>query len=199
MSKRGDFFTLYNEDEIMDYLRERLNPRRYAHSIGVMDTAVKMAKIYGADFNKAKIAGLVHDCAKNMSDQELMNCASKYNIKLNDILRKSPSLLHGPVGAFIAKELFDIDEDIFDAIYYHTTGKPNMQLLTKIIYLADYIEPTRNFPGVEKLRELAFQDLNSGLIFAFNNTIKFVIEKNGLIDCKTVEARNYLIITKSAR
>lgn len=198
-SKRGVFFALYNKKEINKYLKEHLNPKRYAHSIGVMETAVKMADIYGADKNKAEIAGLVHDCAKNMSSEELINYANMYNIRVDNILKTSPSLLHGPVGAYVAKELFNIDQDIFDSIYYHTTGKADMSILTKIIYLADYIEPTRTFPGVEKLRKISFENLNDGLILAFNNTINFVIQKNGLIHCNTIEARNYLIIDKGAR
>lgn len=173
-----------------------IDKRRYKHSIGVKETAVKLAEKYGADVNKAALAGLLHDCAKGMADDILLDIAQKHcGIDINDVYRYQPGLLHGVVGAYIVENEFLIkDEEIAHSIKYHTTGCKDMSMLDKIIYLADYIEPGRNFPGVEDLRELTFMDINKGMVTALGNTIKYVIEKGGLIDIPTIQARNSLII-----
>jgi predicted HD superfamily hydrolase involved in NAD metabolism len=185
---------LYKVEEIKQYLQDNLRPNRYKHSIGVKDTALKLAEIYGVDREKAKIAGLLHDCAKCMDDAKMLEIAIKYGINIDYIFKNQPSLLHGPVGAYIAKEKFNIDDDIFKAIYYHTTGDINMDMLTKIIYISDYIEPSRKFPGVEELRTLTFKNIDKALVVAFDNTIKYVLGKSQLVYCRTVEARNFLLI-----
>lgn len=181
-------------EAIQKYLKDNLDSKRYQHSLGVAETSVKLAEIYGADKKKAEIAGLIHDCAKNISNKMLIEKALGYNIVLDDILKSSPSLLHGPVGAYVAKEIFDInDEEIFDSVYFHTIGKPNMSLLTKIIYLSDFIEPGRKFPGVEDLRKWAYDDLDKALLLAFDNTLQHIISKSRLIHINTVNARNHLL------
>jgi predicted HD superfamily hydrolase involved in NAD metabolism len=185
---------LYKVEEIKQYLQNNLRPNRYKHSIGVRDTALRLAEIYGVDKEKAKIAGLLHDCAKCMDDKKMIEEAIKYGINIDYIFENQPSLLHGPVGAYIAKEQFGIDDDIFKAIYYHTIGDVNMDMLTKIIYISDYIEPSRKFPGVEELRKLTFRDIDKALVVAFDNTIKYVLGKSQLVYCKTVEARNFLLV-----
>ncbi|MDI6605286.1 MAG: bis(5'-nucleosyl)-tetraphosphatase (symmetrical) YqeK [Thermoanaerobacteraceae bacterium] len=176
-------------------LKNLINTNRYKHSLGVMETALKLAKKYGADEKKAAIAGLLHDCAKNLTDEELLKLAVRFYIPLNDVLRHSVSLLHGPVGACLLKEYFGIDdEDIKKAVALHTTGDINMSLLDKIIFLADYIEPGRNFDGVEVLRKAAEEDINKAVIMALNNTIISVVKRNMLLYEKTVQARNEMII-----
>jgi predicted HD superfamily hydrolase involved in NAD metabolism len=185
---------LYKVEEIKQYLQDSLRPNRYKHSIGVRDTALRLAEIYGVDKEKAKVAGLLHDCAKCMDDKKMIEEAIKYAINIDYILENQPSLLHGPVGAYIAREQFNIDDDIFRAIYYHTTGDVNMDMLTKVIYISDYIEPSRKFPGVEELRKLTYKDIDKALVVAFDNTIKYVLGKSQLVYCKTVEARNFLLL-----
>lgn len=184
--------------EIDNYLKANLKDSRYIHSIGVSETAEKLALIYGCDMKKAKLAGMVHDCAKNLSDDEMLKMAIEHNCHVDNILKTNVSLLHGAVGAIIAKERMGIDDqEVLNSIIYHTTGKENMSLLEKIIYLADYIEPNRNFDGVELLRKVAFEDLNRAMLLAFDNTINYVLLRGQLLHLNTVKARNYLICNEN--
>lgn len=185
---------MWSYDKIIDYLKNNLGEKRFKHSLGVMDTAVKLAEKYSGDVKKAKLAGLVHDCAKKLSDEKIVEICTENGYKLDDIALKNPSLFHGLAGRIIAKNLMGIqDEEVLSAVEFHTTGKINMSLLEKIIYIADYIEPTRDFDGVDELRKVAFESLDDALLLAFDNTIKFVIDKKGFLHHNTIEARNYLI------
>ncbi|SNX55164.1 bis(5'-nucleosyl)-tetraphosphatase (symmetrical) YqeK [Thermoanaerobacterium sp. RBIITD] len=184
-----------NVDFYIDRLKTLLNEKRFKHSIGVMDTAVKLAERYGADVEKARVAGLLHDCAKNLSSEELIALAEKYNIELDDVLRHSPFLLHGPVGGYLIRDNFGVcDEEIKRAVMLHTTGDKDMTLLDKIIFLADFIEPGRDFEGVDVLRKTADEDLDKAVIMALDRTIEFVIKNNQLLYNKTVIARNDMLI-----
>lgn len=188
---------MWTENQIIDYLKSNLKESRFKHSLGVRDTAVDLAKRYNADIEKARTAGLVHDCAKNMSGEEIIKLCEADGYELDEVSLKSPSLMHGLAGSIIAKKVMGIeDPEILSAVRYHTTGKKNMTLIEKIIYIADYIEPSRDFPYVEVLRETTKKDLDEGLLLAFNNTLKFVMDKGHLIHFDTVEARNYLIYNK---
>lgn len=185
---------MWNEEQIIEYLKEKLKKSRYEHSLSVRDTAIKMAKIYNADVEKAGTAGLVHDCAKYMSNGQILSIAEQNGMEVDEVARANPQLLHGSIAAVIAKNIMGIcDEDILSAVKYHTTGKKNMNILEKIVYISDYIEPLRDFPGVEELREKALTDLNGALLDAFNNTIKVVISRNQLLHLNTIQGRNYLI------
>jgi predicted HD superfamily hydrolase involved in NAD metabolism len=185
---------MWDEEEINQYLEKNLKIKRYKHSIGVRDTSVKLAQLYGAHVDKARIAGLVHDCAKCMSDDELIYIANKNGIVIDEVLKETPNLLHGPVAAVIARDKMGIyDEDILSAVAYHTTGKENMTLMQKIVYVSDYIEPMRDFPGVDKIRKDAFLNLDRALLDSFDNTIKHVIDKRQLLHVNTIKGRNYLI------
>lgn len=175
-------------------LMKMISRERYEHSLGVQKTAAELALRYGVSKEKASIAGMVHDCAKGLSNQELISRASLYGIPLDDLSLAQPGLLHGPVGACMAKDIFDIqDEEILHSIRFHTTGCKCMSVLDKIIYLADYIEPGRNFPGVSELRDAAYKNLDRGVLMAIDNTIKYVVDKGWMIDIKTIEARNSLL------
>lgn len=174
-----------------------IGEKRYNHSVRVMETAIKLAEIYNTDIEKAKVAGILHDCAKIADETNLLKRTNDFDIILDNCMEYNHELIHGPLGAKIAKEEYGIkDEEILDAIYYHTTGRENMSILDKIIYIADYIEPKRNFPGVEEVRSLAFEDIDKSLILAMEKTIIFLIEKNKLIHPDTIKARNYLITNK---
>lgn len=180
-------------------LKTMLHGEKLEHSLGVRKAAIKLADIYGCDIKKASIAGLLHDCAKNFDESKILKLCDDFGIELDNVLKMEVKLLHGPVGAEIAKRKFSVeDEEILDAIRFHTVGKAKMSLLTKIIYLADYIEPGRKFAGVNKLRELAYEyrDLNKALLLGLDRTIKRVVDKGKLLHPKTIEARNYLLIEK---
>ncbi|MDI3529255.1 MAG: hypothetical protein PWQ23_1074 [Thermoanaerobacter sp.] len=185
----------YDIELLKSKLRSLLDKERYLHSIGVMETAIHLAKKYGADVEKAQVAGLLHDCAKSYSDEELLKFAQRYGIEVDEVLKHAPFLLHGPVGAHLVEEIFGIkDEEIKRAIALHTTGDVNMTILDKIIFLADYIEPNRNFEGVEKLKQLAEQDVDMAVLKAFDSTICYVIERKLLLYEKTIRARNDILL-----
>lgn len=168
------------------------------HSIGTMECAVKLAERFDEDTQKAMIAGLVHDVAKCLDRQQLLNCALKSGIVIDNIMRSQIELLHGPAGSYLARKLFGIEDvDILNAIAYHTTGRENMSKLEKIIYVADLIEPSRQFEHVERLREKSFENLEKAVVMAMDNTLKYVIDRGGLIHPNTIYARNWLILRES--
>ncbi|SHE81331.1 putative HD superfamily hydrolase of NAD metabolism [Caldanaerobius fijiensis DSM 17918] len=185
---------MLSEQEISQRLEHMLTPKRYRHSLGVQATAVELASLYGADVYKASIAGLIHDCAKDLDADQIHALIKKYGLALDDIYLNQLELVHAPLGAALAKDLFDVqDEDILNAVRYHTTGRVDMNLLEKIIYLSDYIEPGRNFDGVNEIRQEAKQDLDKAVIMAMDSTIIYVIKKKGLIHTNTIDARNKLL------
>lgn len=176
-------------------LKEMLPDKRLIHSLNVADCAVKLCDIYNYNKEKAYIAGLVHDCAKYLNKEEVDYYVEKFKIELDELEVNNLALSHSVIGSYIAEYEFDInDREILDAIKYHTTGKEDMSLLEKIIYMADLIEKDRNFPGVDLLRKLTYDGkLDEALLISFNNTIKFVIDNNQLIHPRTVNARNYIM------
>lgn len=185
---------MWNEKEMFHYLQMNLKESRLRHSLSVSDTAVELAAIYGQNIESARIAGLVHDCAKNMTTEQLVKVAKEYKIEIDEIYKQNPSILHGLVGSIIARTVMGIlDENILNAIRYHTTGRKNMSILEKIIYIADYIEPSRKFNGVEELRSLSKIDLDAAMVLSLENTIKYVISQKGLLHIDTIYARNYLL------
>lgn len=185
---------MWDEESIKIYLKDNLKQGRYNHSLSVSDTAVKLAKIYNEDISKARLAGLVHDCAKNMDDNALVDLTQKHGFEIDYVSLKSPQLLHGLVGSIISREVMDItDADVLNAVTYHTTGRKNMSKLEKIIYIADYVEPLRTFPGVQELREVVMENLNRAVLQSFDMTIRYVLERKQLLHMNTVEGRNYLI------
>ena len=187
--------------QIEKLLKEMLPENRLNHSINVSKCAVKLSEIYNFDIKKAKIAGLVHDCAKYFTDEQVKDYVEKFNIKLDKLEENNLALSHSVIGSYVAKEVFNIkDEEILNAIKYHTTGRENMSLLEKIIYMADLVEEGRKFPKVEELRELTFSGkLDEALLLSFNNTIKFVIDNKQLIHPRTVSARNYILSQMNSR
>lgn len=181
-------------------LRQALKPARYQHSVNTMNEAVALAERYGENRDKAAMAGLLHDCAKDLEDEETLRYCCANGIILNDIERKQVFLMHGEVGAIIAREKYGVeDESILNAIKYHTTGFSEMNLMDKIIFLADYIEPGRTHSEVDNARKLAYEDIDKALICSFDNIIKYVIKQKGLIHPNTIEARNSILIMLSER
>lgn len=185
-------------ESIKNYLENNLSKKRYTHSLGVADEAVKLAEHYGADADKAYIAGLVHDCAKEVENSKAKSLLSdRYGLELDPVAMRTHKLLHGPLGTCIAQSEFGIcDADILDAIRYHTTAKADMSILTKIIYIADYIEPNRDFDGVGELRELAYKDIDEAILIGIDYTLGELLEGGNMFHPDTVHARNYLLLQK---
>lgn len=182
----------YDIEKYEKEIRERIGEKRFLHTIRVKDTALKLAKIHHVDVEKAEIAGFLHDCAKIRDKEELIKTAKENNLLLTKEMLKAPQIIHSYLGALFAREFYGIDdEDILNAITYHTTGRANMSDLEKIIFLADYIEPMRNFDGVERARELANNDLDAAMYFALNNTLRLLVERDFYIVPTTVIARNF--------
>lgn len=169
----------YDVMAIQDNLRQLLSPRRFLHSLGVQYTSANLAMKYGYNIEKAEIAGLLHDCAKYMSAQEMLQECEEYRIQVTEVEKESSFLLHSKLGAFYAKKEYNIeDNEILDAIIFHTTGKPNMSLLGKIVYIADYIEPSRkDIENLEQLRKVAYEDLDKAMYLIAENILEY-IEKN---------------------
>lgn len=181
-------------EQMTEKLKTELLEKRFVHSIGVMECAVELARLYGADEQKAAIAGLLHDCAKNYSKDDMIALCEKYRIHLDDVVKKATGLIHGLLGAEVARREYGVDDpDIYDAIYYHTVGKPDMSLLTQIIYIADGIEKNRHYDGVDRIRALALEDLDKALILQIDYTIKSVLSKGGLLHTNTIDTRNYYL------
>lgn len=175
-------------------LKEILSAKRFKHSEGVALSAKKLAERYGEDPNQAELAGWIHDCAKEMKLAEMQAWCAQKAFAIDDEMWNSRALLHGPAGSAFAELHWGItDRDILSAVFYHTTGKAGMTLLEKIVFLADYIEPSRNFPGVETLRELAEKDLEEGMLFAYDSTIGHLLETHEYIYELTLTGRNAVL------
>jgi predicted HD superfamily hydrolase involved in NAD metabolism len=179
-------------------LKTMLPEKRLIHSLNVVKESIKLSKLYNIDEEKCVLSALLHDCAKYLSEDEINYYVNKYNIKLDDMEKEDIALSHSAIGYYIAKHEFNInDEEILNGIRYHTTGRENMSLLEKIIYIADLIEEGRKYPGLDKLREKAYnKELDEALLISFNNTIKYVIDIDKLIHPRTIKARNYILRNK---
>lgn len=168
-----------------------LKGSRIPHVLGTEETAAALARLWGWDEEEARRAALLHDCTKRLSKKEHLEICRLYHRKLDTFEKREEKLLHAKTGAILAKELYGVSETVENAIAYHTTGKANMTLLEKIIYLADYIEPNRSFDGLEPLRELAFTDLDRAMLMAFEMSIG-ELSSGGVVHPNTLEARDYL-------
>ena len=181
--------------EIQKVVKNRLECKRFHHTLAVQATSFSLALLYGADYKAASLSGLLHDFAKCMTDEELLSECRKYNLPVSKIEEKNPYLLHGKLGAYYAKLKFNIeDEDILNGITYHTTGRPGMSLLEKIVFVADYIEPYRDEsrnPCLKKIRKLAFYDIDLTVLEILGCTLDYLSNDKGDIDTLTVETYNY--------
>ena len=169
-----------------------LKENRVAHVLGCAETAQALARHYGADETVALRAGLLHDVTKAIDGEDQLLLVDKYDIMISDFERTYPKVLHAKTGAAVAEQLFGECPEVVSAIYWHTTGKPHMTLMEKIIYLADYIEPTRNFEGVEELRATAYTDLDLTLLHAFDMVLEELIRENKRLCDETPAARAFL-------
>lgn len=180
--------------EIETHIQKLLKPSRYKHSISVAKTAVELARIHGADEDKAYLAALLHDCAKCYDDTELFKKAEIYGIELDSVSKNNPKLIHSYVGAYEAKAIYGIDdEEILDAIYYHTIGKADMSKLCAVIYIADAIEPLRSYDGVEILRKASRTSLCEAVLKYTEMSIRHLIDRGEYIHPSAIETRNYYL------
>ena len=185
-------------DKIKEDLKNTLSERRYIHSLGVMEMAVELAQIYNVDEKKAELAGLLHDNAKEMTPEELLKYVDDNNIKISEVERINTKILHGKVGADIAKKKYGVSKEIQEAIEYHTTTNPNMTTLDKIVFVADKIELNRKSAtyDIESERELAKKDIDGAVIFIINSNITSLIQKDKLINEESIQTRNKLMIER---
>lgn len=187
--------TLSNEQlhDIKKDLKKKLTSDRYIHTMGVAHTCEALAMSIGYDIKKAYIAGLLHDCAKCIPDAKKIKKCEKNNIFISDIERESPYLLHAKLGSFIAEKKYGIsDSDILSAIECHTTGKPDMNELEMILFVADYIEPNRDkAPNLTEIRKEAFRDLKHAVYHILSDTLSYLKDKGCPIDDMTEKTFNY--------
>ena len=177
------------------YLKENLLEKRYIHVKGVATMAKKLAELNNVSEEKAEIAALAHDVAKNLSKDKMKEIITENNINISPLEESNSNLWHSIIAPIVAKDKLGIeDEEILDSIRWHTTGKENMSVLAKIIYIADMIEPNRDFNGVEEIRKITYDNLDSGVYHGLTHSIQFLLTKNLLIDENTIKARNYFLL-----
>ena len=190
----------YDLKKIKKKLKNELDESRYEHTIGVMDTAACLAMRYGADLTQALVAGLPHDCAKCIPNDKKLKLCRKNGIEVTPFEEKAPFLLHAKLGAWMAEHEYHVsDPAILSAIACHTTGKPDMSLLDKIVFIADYIEPGRNkAPGLPEIRRLSFTDIDQALIRILSDTLDYLASSNDPIDPATQNVLDYYLRREQA-
>jgi len=184
-----------NREDVVQWLCANLKKKRYDHVMGVLEVALKLSEAHGVPKEKAETAALFHDYAKNFSDEQMLKRIEDGNLHDENLsVCASINLYHGIVGASIAEKEYGIcDRDILNAIRNHTFGRDGMSKLEKIIYLADIIEPSRNFEGVEEIRRKAFVDMDKAMVMAIDKTLLYLIGRGEAININTIFARNDLL------
>ena len=181
-------------NEALQLVKAQITDKRYVHTLGVAETAVELAERFGVDVKKAELAAIFHDYAKFRSKEEMKQIIINENMA-KDLLDFHSELWHAPVGAYLVEQEAGItDREILDAIAYHTTGRIGMTLLEKVVYLADYIEPGRSFPGVDEVRDIAKKSLDLAMVQAVRNSIVFLMNKKQAIYPDTFHTYNDLIL-----
>lgn len=184
-----EYKKLYNE------VKAKLSARRFKHSEAVVKRAIEYAQIYDVDEKTVKLVAIAHDIAKELTTEEIDKYIEKYNIVLDDIEKKNKSLIHAKIGSYICKNEYGFTDDMVNAIRYHTTGRANMSILEKIIYLADATEENR--PNCSKLVDLIKKDIDQGMIEICKFSINMVLEDNKLIHIDSIKCYNYYIEQKN--
>jgi predicted HD superfamily hydrolase involved in NAD metabolism len=189
-----------NAEEILAKLKSILPEKRFRHTLGVTDTALKLARIYSADKERVFLASLLHDCAKHMTDEEMIEFLNKRNIEADPVMKAiGGNVLHALVARYLAQEEYGIeDPEILSAIECHTLGKVGMTLTEKIVFISDYIEPGRKFEGVEVLQKLAPKNLDEAVVAAIRSTLMYLLSENRLIHPRLLETRNDFLIKKAS-
>jgi predicted HD superfamily hydrolase involved in NAD metabolism len=191
----GEKMVLKRYDEIAALLREKLPEKRYNHTLGVAYLAAAIAMNYGEDYDSAMLAGMLHDCAKCYSDEFMVSECEKNNVMLTESEKRTPSLIHSKLGAYYAQTMYNVhDENILNAIRFHTTGRPRMTFLEKNIFLSDYIEVHRmqnTSPNLDIIRKTAFTDLDRAVLYALENTIGYLKANKYEIEHTTIDTYEY--------
>lgn len=186
---------MYTREEMKVVLKSKMTQKRYEHTLGVEYTCACLAMRYGIDMEKAMTAGLLHDCAKHLLSEKKLQKCKKYNLPVQEFERKNPELLHAKLGAYFAEHKYGVkDLEILSAITWHTTGRPAMTMLDKIVYIADYIEPNRNqAPNLSIVRELAFKDIDLCLLTILQDSLDYLDKKKAAVDPMTKETYDYYV------
>lgn len=188
---------MISPDRIRIWVRERVRPQRFDHIERVAKLSASLARTWKTNEDVAIVVGLLHDCARDMTVDELKEQAAAFRIPITDIEKRAPVLLHGPVGAALIESQLGVgDHHILDAVRFHTTGRSGMSIVEKILFVADYAEPGRDFPGVERVRSLMHVDLDGAIRAALDQTVAYLVTRGRLLHPLTVEARNamYLMV-----
>jgi predicted HD superfamily hydrolase involved in NAD metabolism len=191
-----DLYTDVFEKQVQKWAEGRIASKRIRHVQGVVETVDSLARQYAPDeVSRARLAGWIHDAAKHLPDEELLLIAEEHDWPITETERMVPMLLHGVVGYFQAADEFGIDDPILrNACAYHTTGAPDMNTLDKIVMVGDLIEPTRNYEGVEDLRQLTMKDLDGAVLQSVDGTFLYLIKRQRIIDPRPLQLRNQLLM-----
>lgn len=181
------FETLYDD------VKSSLSEKRFKHTEGVIKRAVEYAEVYNANIEDTKLAALAHDIAKEISKEDAFEMVEKYGLELDEIEKLNFNLVHAKLAAEIVKEKYNFNEDILNAIRYHTTGREDMSILEKIIFLADATEENRNYKELEYLVSLIKENIDAGMIYTLKWTFNDITNKGNLIHLDSVKAYNFLI------
>ena len=182
-------------DEMKALLKENIPGKRYKHSLAVYETALKMAEVFQCDKEKVAIAALLHDCGREVATKDSVAWALDHGFTVDEIEAAQPILLHSKIGTYFAKNKYGVDdEEIMDAIRYHTTGSSNMTDLAKIVFLADIIEPDRDYPGVEDLRKASFKNLDRAMLLAYASTTTYLFEQGLIVHPDCIKGYNELVL-----
>ena len=183
----------YDFIKMQKKLAKYLDENRYEHTLGVMFTCASLAMVHGYDLKNAQVAGLLHDSAKCIPNKKKLKICAEHHIPVSDFEKEHPFLLHAKLGAYIAKAKYNVtDKEILSAITYHTTGKPDMTMLEKIVYIADYIEPARNkAPRLTEIRRLAFEDLDECMYEILKDTLEY-LEEDSAEDIEPTSREAYI-------
>lgn len=173
--------------------------KRYQHALGVAETAEKLAMQYGVDPQRASLAGLLHDIARDFDDNEMLQRAKEAELQVSEFGFAMPLLLHGPVAAVMARDEYGVsDPEVLNAIAIHTVGSEYMSQLDKILFVADKIEPNRRHTGVEEIRRHAFKDLDSALLSCLDDSIRYALRIGCLLHPTSVKARNAILVAQGS-
>lgn len=180
-------------NEIQKYVKEQLSEKRYNHSVGVMERSEELAKLYGADVEIAKKIGIAHDIAKEISEEDKLKYVKDNNIEIDEVEKENTPLLHAKIGKDIAIKKFGFSESMGQAIANHTTGNKDMDIYSKILFIADRTSKERNFEDIEYIKELEKKDIDEAVLYILDKKIKLQIEKRAPIHLNGIIARNFLL------
>ncbi len=187
-------------DEMRCLLEASLPPKRYKHSVRVYETALQLAQTYGLPQEKIAVCALLHDCGREVASKDSAAKADELGIAIDEVERNQPILLHAKLGVHYAQTKYGVkDKEILTGILQHTTGAVHMTVLAKVVFLADMIEPGRDFPGVEKLRELSYKNLDKAMLLAYSNTIRYLLDSALLVHPHCLDGYNELILLQNLK